>query len=154
MNPEQQPEHNPINIFRLEFNTGQEIVCHRNNTSAFLHSEEPYGDHLFVHTPAIDDEPERGDYVFREQISNFDYLVGRMAVSDWVIIQSDKLTEDDREAYEEFQALKSKNVEQAEKKASELTPRKERLVSFLGYLLLHDHLTADDFNKGTGPLYL
>lgn len=152
MNPEQEPQ-NPINVFRLEFNTGQEIVCHRQNTSAFLHSEEPFGDHLFVHTPAIDDEPERGDYVFREQISNFDYLVGRMAVSDWVIIQSDKLTDDDREAYDEFLALKGRNVEQAEKKRSELTPRQDRLVSFLGYLLQNDHLIANDF-KGQGDLLI
>lgn len=151
MSPEQEPTN--FHVFRLEFSTGQEIVCHRNNTTAFLHSEEPYGDHLFIHTPQIDDQPERGDYVFREQIPNFDYLVGKMATHEWVIIQNETITDDDREAYEEFLALKNRNLEQAEKKRSELTPRQDRLVSFLAHLLHHDHLTADDF-KGQGDLLI
>lgn len=155
-NPEQSPEApRPLNVFKLEFDTGREVICHRQNTSAFIHSEEPWGDHLFIHYPPIDDEEERGDYVFREQISNFDEIVSRMIASDWAVIENERINEDDLEAYEEFKAMKQRNLEMADKIKNEitLTDRQENLANFFGYLLLHERLAIEDFH-GEGNLYI
>lgn len=155
-NEPQGPEMRPLGPFRLEFDTGYEVICNKFNTAAFIHSEEPWGDHLFIHHPEVDGVPEHGDYVFREQLSNFDEIVMRMDASDWNIIESDKLNEDDLEAYEEFKAIKQKNLERAQKiNAPEivLTPRQENLAGFVAYLLLHEHLTAQEFH-GSGDLFI
>lgn len=146
---EQEPRQ--LGPFRLEFDTGQEIVCHRGNTAAFIHSEEPFGDHLFIRVPAIDDQPETGHYVFREQVTNFDEIVGRMSVSDWSIITAERLEDGDREAYEEFIARKEANLKRMEER--KLTLRQNNTVAYLGYLLLNEHLTPDDFT-GTGELFI
>lgn len=159
---EQEPEFRELGTFRLEFDTGFELYCHRQNTSAFLHNLEPKYDHLFVLHPeepeAVPPLPERGDYVFREQISNFQEIVGRMALGDWVVIKADRANEDDKEAYEEFRATKERNIQKRHELEEQigktaLTPRLNLRVGFLAYLLQNEHLTADDF-LGSGELYL
>ena len=140
----------PIRHFKLEFNTGLEFHCNQQNTSGFTHELEPEGDHLFIHQmpPAVEDE--RGDYVFREQLGDekFNRLLGRMALGNFVIIPSEngRMNDDDREAYEEFKALKERGAFlQQRKQLGEhlppeywISPRQElsnrRAVEFLIYL--------------------
>ena len=98
--------------------------------------------------PAVEDE--RGDYVFREQLGDekFNRLLGRMALGNFVIIPSEngRMNDDDREAYEEFKALKERGAFlQQRKQLGEhlppeywISPRQElsnrRAVEFLIYL--------------------
>jgi hypothetical protein len=148
--PNNEEELEPIKIFQLEFNTGLELTCNPQNTSGFLHRLEPKGDHLFVHQIPPSVEHERADYIFREQVGEetFNRLLGRMALGGWVIIESEdgKLNDDDREAYEEFLALKERGafLQQRKQLGDHLppehwiSPRQEltnrRAVEFLMYL--------------------
>lgn len=150
-------ENEPLPFFRLEMEDGSIFHCNPQNTQAFLHSEQPEGDHLFPYLKTDDDEVVSGHYIFREQLGNFDVLIGRMAISGYVIHRNEQLSDDDKEAYDEFRARKERNLrlQQALKQESayDLTPRQNRLANFVAYLLLHEHLSAEDFN-GQGDLYI
>lgn len=146
----------PLPFFRLELADGTEFHCNPQNLRVFLHSDKPEYDHLFPFE-VEDDNIIKGHYIFREQIGHFDELIDRLSISGYVFHEKDVPTDDDIEAYDEFQALKQRNIllQQAARQegAYNLTPRQERLADFVAYLLLHEHLSADDFN-GSGELYI
>lgn len=140
------------NGFKIAFENGVEIYCYPNNTMAFLHEQEPYGDHLFVFKVDEKDEVTEGDYVFREQIDNFDQVVEMMTQRGFNIIPSDngRLRDHDREAYEEF-LFRKKPVDLPE---TPLTERQERFMQYFAHILLKNHLTPDEFRNVNGDLFL
>jgi len=143
-------------MFRLSFATGIELLCNYHNTEAYLHTEEPAGDHLYHKA----EEPENSMYVFREQIPNFDEILEYMRKNNFDITQRNTLDEQDRKAFRKYRELAFKAQKKAEKQQQKmenpnpLTPRQERLVAFMGHLLEKEHLTAWDFEEGDGELYI
>lgn len=125
--------------FRIEI--GQyNWECTPENTRGYMHVEEPYGDHIFI----IEEETEdsiSGHWLFREQIKNFSEIIEYMNRTGFTIFESDKMLPEDKEKYEEF--IMTKPVKNTLKPLSDHSEKKAR---FLGYILLHDHLTPDDFN--------
>lgn len=141
--------------FRLSFESGIELLCTRENSEAYLHQDEPQGDHIYHRA----EDPEDSMYIFREQIPNFDEIIEYMKSNDFDINERTKLDEQDRKAFRKFKELQFK-AQQKAKKAQEkmnnpepLTQRQERLVGFMAYLLLKEHLAVEDF-YGDGELYI
>lgn len=151
---EQEPNPEPrLHRFRLEFDTGVELHCNPTNTMGFLHSNEPNGDHIFVFSQDDPNEEPDGHPVFRQQLTNFDEIMGTMRRHGYTIIDSENgyLTDNDRHMYNMFIAA---NPHFAPKLPEyDLTPRQERIADFVAYLLLNERLTADDF-RGSGDLLI
>lgn len=87
--------------FTLEFDGGQTFRCNPHNTMAFIHSQEPQGDHLFIYKQNEEGELVWGQYVFRRRLAQFDDLIIKMA-HDYEIIEKDILNDEDREHYNNF----------------------------------------------------
>lgn len=137
--------------FKISFENGIEIYCHKDNTLAFLHNKEPYGDHIFVYKTNDANEVSEGDYIFRDQLINFDEVIEMMKQRGYNVYESEtgRLTEHDREAYEEY-LFKRKPVDLP---ATELTQRQERFIRFFEYVLQREHIIPADF-AGEGDLYI
>lgn len=141
--------------FTLEFDGGQTFRCNPHNTMAFIHSQEPQGDHLFIYKQNEDGELVWGQYVFRRRLAQFDDLIIKMA-HDYEIIEKDILNDEDREHYNNFIISLGEKSSLEEKPAVEpenapeldwISPRAERIgkiaVEWLIWNLHHGHI-ADD----------
>lgn len=133
--------------FKIEFESGLEVYCWKGNTMGFLHTQEPYGDHIFVYKTDDNNEVTEGDYVFRDQLENFDNIIKYMKDNGFQTYESQRLSEHDREAYEEY-LFKRKPVELPE---HELTPRQQRLLGYWAHYLTK---IESDFFEGEGELFL
>lgn len=131
--------------FRLQFESGIEYLCYKFNTEAYLHSEEPDGDHLYHRA----EQPEDSCFIFRDQITNFDEIVEYMAVNGFDITKRRILDANDREAYQKYLEVAKKKREQKTSNQSAdgldwISPRKEKIISktvdFLIYLAQRDKL--------------
>jgi hypothetical protein len=137
---EREPE-----IPKFILNIGEEkVVCTPENTLAFLYEDEQY-DHIF-HITKQENDMMYGFHIFRHLLGNdFDILVRRMIDGGYAVSNEEEISESDLEAYK-----KSLPVEAH---YQDLTPRQERLVEFLAYILDKEHLVAEDFN-GKNELYI
>lgn len=160
--------------FSLEFDGGETFKCHPHNTMAFIHSQEPQGDHLFLYRLNEEGEIEWGTYVWRRRIAQFDELVLKMA-HDYDIIERDILNDEDRERYNEYVMTYAEQPQQpapeppkpptSDKELLELekrfeaskkppTERQEKFMRYFGHILLNNHLTPDEFRNVNGDLFL
>jgi len=123
--------------FRIEFEDGTEFLCTPDSTHAFIHSEEPDGDHLFIYKYIEGQKEPVGHFVFREQIANFDSIVMFMDANDFNVMEDARLTEGDRKAYEEFKE-RQRIARMTKDDIHWISPRQEltnkRAVEFLIYL--------------------
>ena len=140
-------ENEPAPRFKLDFSDGTELICTRETASVFLHVHEPHGDHIYI-VDSVDPEDEpSGNYVFRDQLDNFDQITDSMYEAGYYVNSCMKMTEHDRGTFNEYYATKHPL------KYEPLTPRQERLVHFVAYILLSEQLNANDFNA-SGELFI
>jgi hypothetical protein len=148
MNQEPNREREPY-TFTLEFDGGEKFKCNPHNTMAYIHSQEPHGDHLFIFKLNEEGEIEWGSYVWRRRITNFDDLIMKMAY-DYPIVEREILNDEDRSQYNEFITRFGEQPSEIEKPAVEpenapeipeldwISPRQEKEVrnaaAFLIYL--------------------
>lgn len=140
-----------LHRFKMEFDSGVEIECNPNNSMLFLHSEEPLGDHIFVFSTDEDDNPD-GHPIFRRQLSNFDEVCSMMKRHGYQIIEAEYLTENDRKMYQMFLSANPNLIPQLPQNT--LTDRQHNFANYFGYLLLHNHLTPEEFRNAQGDLYI
>lgn len=123
------------------------------NSMIFLHHDPEHHkyDHVFIQLEG--DEEDLGAYGFRpldpEKSEKWEQYVLMMMESGWHdnVIWQDKVSNFDREVYERHHPPQIEIIPQ------DLTPRQERIVSYLGHLLESEILTANDFH-GEGDLYI
>jgi hypothetical protein len=131
----------------LHFKLGEEIVDSTpHNTILFIHNNETEEkfDHVFIFNPDEEDSKE-GYFVFRQGVDDFDSLAEHMQETGFTIIQYDESHLNDRLAYY--------RVYPPEDNPKDLTPRQEKRVEYLGYLLASDLLTPEMFET-PGELFL
>lgn len=136
--------------FVLRFESGAEVRCDSNTTSAFTFEDEPYADHLWVYKSVDPEEEPVGTYFFRAQIENFDSILEFMKEADFTIIPAKTLSEADREAYEMFieQQMELRQEKEAPKQIEAppveewISPRQQKIfdnhLAFEVYLLMND----------------
>ena len=140
MGKEQEPQ-SP----KFVIDTGKEkLICTPENTMAFLYEDEQY-DHLFYIASQTEDSWQ-GYHIFRHVLGEqFNALVMRMINEGYAVNNEDEITETDLDAYNRS---KPKELE-----VHEVSQRGENKIAFLGYLLVNEYLTADDFN-GENEMYI
>lgn len=140
--------------YYLEFE-GERYVMGPENTILYLHSENPAADHFYVQFEDDDNGEQRGHYGWRELHSQFDEMILNLIQVGCQQILKQEPNRFDIEQYQaRFGSLPMSKPEPApEMKPLDLTPRQNNLANYLGYLLLHGHITADEFN-GVGDLHI
>lgn len=128
-----------------------EVRLHPDTTTVYVHEgfDSAY-DHVF-YVPETDPEKEQiGHPFFREKIENFDEVLGFMRERGYTFITNEDASNFDKEMYRD---IIGRDPLLPEPETYELTPRQERLVEYLGYVLETEQLVATDF-EGTGDLYI
>jgi hypothetical protein len=158
---EQEP--NKPKRYYLEFE-GKRYILGPDNTVLYLHANNPAADHYYVQFDdgEMDDEGDaiqRGHYGWREVSQNFDEMIlNLIQIGCQQILKPDPSHFDLEQYQSRFGHLPTSQP--AEKPLDKeldyqpLTARQERLVNFAAYLLLHNHLTPQEFNNVSGELYL
>lgn len=138
----------PKTKFYLNLNN-ERRECLPEDTMAFLPENEEHH-YIFL----VDSETEdgyTGRYVWRDFIqeggSAFDDMIKFMMAKGYVVESIDELDEVDMKAY------LASHPDKISLPQRELTPRQERTVNFLAYILEKERLTADDFN-GSNDLHI
>lgn len=145
-------EHEPRQDPEVTISFGEtEYSCTPENTSIYTHGalHRDY-DHIFLVQNDNPDEEQAGVAFFRETIENFDEVMDMMHQRNFSFVDKEVVSNFDKEMY---QAYFGRDPKPAELPTSPLTPRQEKMVSFLAYALEHDQLAPKDFT-GTGDLYL
>lgn len=164
MEKQPKPERQPFRGFRIEFESGEKLICHKNNTAAYIHKREPSGDHIFVFDTEEDGtiSTDKGKYVFREQIAGFYDTVDKMRANGWNVYDLNKMSDSDRESFILFKRLSAEKALAREQQMrdmndkldeSGLTPRQELRPGFLRFLLDKDLLLPEHF-EGEGDLWI
>ena len=116
----------------------ENLECVPENTYCFLYEDTKY-DHIY-HKIEDTEDGYIGYYIWREMLGEqFDVLAKYMIDAGYVVDNCDELDKTDMEAY--YRAY----PDEISLPQRELTPRQERTVSFLAYILENGHLTPDDF---------
>lgn len=124
----------------------ENLECVPENTYCFLYEDTKY-DHIY-HKIEDTEDGYIGYYIWREMLGEqFDVLAKYMIDAGYVVDNCDELDKTDMEAY--YRAY----PDEISLPQRELTPRQERTVSFLAYILEKERLTADDFN-GSNDLHI
>ena len=124
----------------------ENLECVPENTYCFLYEDTKY-DHIY-HKIEETEDGYIGYYIWREMLGEqFDVLAKYMIDAGYVVDNCDELDKTDMEAY--YRAY----PDEISLPQRELTPRQERTVSFLAYILEKERLTADDFN-GSNDLHI
>ena len=134
---------------------GTRYELSKENTVLYLHTENPKVDHFYIQFEE-DDNQVVGHFGWRERYENFDEMIKNLIQIGCNQVIKPQPTDYDLEQYKERfgclpQATQPENA--PELNYNPLTPRQERMASFLGYLLANEHLTAGDFD-GDGALYI
>lgn len=152
---------------------GERVYFNPDNTIVYLHKETPGADHLFV---VMDEEgvepPEQsGFYVWRALHKDvFDKMAEDLLADGCNLVAVDKVSDFDAsnlaKEVEEIPTglqplingegyISNPEVKPTYKEPEyhELTPRQERTMHFLAYLLQNDRLMPEDFELD-GELYL
>jgi hypothetical protein len=153
--------------FMIELDDGEEFECNIFNTVGLTHNESDKvydavivldGDYIIWDDdgePLIDndglDENGRlhGTVLFRQQMPEFDETIDFMKGMGYVMLEADKARRFIKDEYDKVFDI----TEVEEPEAQELTPRQEKLVRFLGYILEKEQLTAEGFT-GKGDLFI
>jgi hypothetical protein len=139
---EQEPRRRPVD---LRF--GERVVrCEWHNTTLFIHGEaDQKYDHIFLVQNPNPEEAEEGFVYFRQQFPQFDSLLDMFRHEGYTFIEKETVTDGDREVYEKHYG-EDEPEPAPEVVFEELTPRQNRRVAYLAYLLDQNYLTANDFN--------
>lgn len=139
MEKEKKPKGFYIEIF------GTRLDCHPGNTSAYLYEDQQF-DHLFYQT-GENEHGLTGYHIWREMLEDgFDNVAKYMIKNGYEVDSLIAPDPTDLEAY--YQRYPNKLI-----KEKELTPRQERLVGFMSYLLNNGHFDPDTFNH-QGEIYI
>lgn len=144
MEREQRPERYAVNI------NGERIYLDERPCAPYLHSQEPWFDHIFVDMTE-DNSPRMGAFLWRLKCKNFDDMVLHVINNGNEPILNDTASKHDRRMFKKHGLKVPEQIKEPEYK--ELTQRQENLGLFMAYLLINEHLTAEDF-KGDGELYI
>jgi hypothetical protein len=133
--------------FRFRISDNEIFEATPRNAYVFLHNheEDSVFDHIFLITSENPDDADEGYFCWREGVEYFDDITDMMRDSGFTVIEMERVSVGDREAY--FRS------HQAELPAQELTMRQERFMGYWKYLLQHDRIMADDFLLG-GEMYI
>jgi hypothetical protein len=149
---EREPQHPKRYVIEYD---GTRYELAPTNTIIYLHTDQPTIDHFYVQFED-DGEEVKGHFGWREKYEKFDEMIQNLIQIGCSQVIKTLPTQFDLEQYKErFGHLPqaTQPQEAPELKYNPLTPRQERMASFLGYLLNREHLNADDF-RGDGALYI
>lgn len=132
-------------VFTLEA-FGKEHECTPDNTLAIVHDDPHAAYNCIVHEP----EGQEPFVIFKESMSNFDDVLEYMTEHAYPVTLQKTVAYTLKGLY--LDAF-GRDPYHKEVELKRLTPRQERLVSFLVYLLDKDHLTPEEF-KGNGDLFI
>lgn len=149
--------------YYLEFE-GKRYILGPDNTVLYLHANNPAADHYYVQFDdgELDEEGDaiqRGHYGWREINSDFDdKIINLIQIGCQQVLKPDPSYFDLEQYQARFGHLPEPEpaavIEAPEPEPLNLTPRQHNLANYLGYLLLHGHITAEEFRNGTGDLHI
>lgn len=148
-------EHEPCpeGIVYLEFGKNT-FECRAETTAVYVHGAADRAfDHIFLQVETPENEEQGGVAFFRECIENFDEVLGYMRQRSFEFIENEKVSNFDHEMYLAYFGREPQPAVIPEPEMPYITPRQNRIVEFLGYLLENEILKPDDFN-GEGALYI
>ena len=161
---ESEPRREPQRYY-LKFEN-ENIELGPDNTLIYSHRSDKKYDHIYVQIPEDDDDAEqRGVYMWRidpKYTHQFETMVSNLLSINVTMITHNDISEFDLKQWTaRFAGRPTRPVQGPEPAPEEptkemvavLTDRQIGRANFLGYLLLHEHLTADDFD-GEGDLYI
>lgn len=147
---EHEPRREPTRYF-VDYD-GERYVLGPENTLIYLHDDNRY-DHIYVQFKDGEDGEQQGTYLWRmdgRYTEQFEMMVSNLIVINTTTIHQKEVSEFDLEQW----TTKFGEQKQPSKEiVPVLTQRQINRANFLGYLLLHDKLTPDDFNVD-GELYI
>jgi hypothetical protein len=130
--------------FTLEFDNGVKFRCNPWNTIPYLHTLEPQGDHLYLFTRDEEGEINWAQRIWRRNLPQFDVLIEKMA-NDYEMKVAEIMSDEDREAYNDFITQMSHKASNDEKPVTEpqnaseldwISPRQERVIkNAVGFLI-------------------
>ena len=131
--------------FMLEIGNHR-LICTPDNTNAYLY-EDPTYDHIFYITNKDEDGVLGGYHIWRPMLGNeFDEVVKYMINSGYEVESLTEPDDNDKGAF--FQRYPNEPQEPIKLlEPKELTPRVERRVAFLGYLLMNDLITQEEWER-------
>lgn len=132
---------------------GEKVLLSGENCTLYLHEFEPHYDHVFIETESNEDEPHRTGYFLWRMTHQaaFDRIVKKLLDMDAYQVDTNGWASDGDKHTFTAQGLVA--PEFVEPTPETLTPRQVNLINFMSYLLLHEQLSANDFN-GDGDLYI
>ena len=140
---EKRPNPEEENRYFLEVN-GERYYMTPENSFAYLHSAEPWYDHIFVQLPPNENGEEMGSFIWRLKQKNFDEMLEHLYERGMEHYIGTTVSEFDKRIFEE-NGLKAPEVK--EPKTYELTQRQENLAQFMAYILLTEQMNAEEFER-------
>lgn len=147
-NMEKEPKHNKTKYYVNV--AGKEVFLGPDNSTIYLHTFEPYYDHIFLENTTTDGGNRLGYFLWRLKHANFDEMVSALAQLNTDIRQNTIASEQDKKTF------KSQGLvvpEFREPELETLTNRQVKLIGAFAYYLEHDHITPEDFNDD-GELFI
>ena len=155
VNPFEYQEGDPT--FKVDFLDG-ELYLHRKNTFIYEYSKQLEGDHIFI-AHDLKDSEVMGSYMFRKRLEeagvemSWNKLVTNLGAIGCNLFQLKYMDEADQAIYERHFGAKPERKPPKPLQAPEtfdVTPRKERVISYLGHLLEYEHILPADFHTEGG----
>ncbi len=138
--------------FRVETPEGQQYECTPENTTAFIHKDDPQYDFLFLEE-GHEDDGVAGQTFWRDNIDNFDRLLEWMRDHEYPIIDALDVAPVVKEMYQKYKGERASATVKDNDPDRHLTPRQERFVGYYAYLLANDRLTAKDFGDNSARMW-
>lgn len=151
----QEPRREPTKYF-VDY-AGERYILGPENTLIYMHTDKKY-DHIYVQFKDDENGEQQGTYMWRldpRYTEQFESMVSNLIVINTTQIHQNEVSQFDLEQWTARFGNTATEPQNAPSKeiVATLTDRQINRANFLGYILLHEHLTADDFD-GDGDLYI
>lgn len=152
---EREPRPEPTKYF-VDYD-GERYILGPENTLIYLHDKKKF-DHIYVQFKDSEDGEQQGTYMWRldkRYTEQFEMMVSNLTVLNTTVVKKKDVSQFDLEQWTARfgNTATEPQVEPSKELVPVLTPRQVNLINFMSYLLLHEQLSANDFN-GTGDLYI
>ena len=160
VNPFEYQEGDPV--FKMDF-TNAKLYLHPKNTFIYEYSKQIEGDHIFIAHDLKDGEV-MGYYMFRKMLEEagvempWNKLVTNLGEMGCRLFNLEYMDEADQAMYEKHFGTKPERIPETPEtpevrkplETFDVTPRKERVISYLGHLLEYEHILPEDFHTEGG----
>jgi hypothetical protein len=119
------------------------------NSFAYLHRIDKWGDHIFVTLPPDANGQELGAFIWRRKQKNFNEMLRYLTERGMEVYQGATLSDFDRQAFIDA-GMKPPEIKEPQR--FELSPRQEKLAQFMAYILLTERMSAEEFSEIEGDL--